>query len=358
MTWYRPTLQELIDRIQGDAAASLGEEANIPGTRTWFLARVWAGVLHYLHGYQEAATGEILPTTSTELGKLPEHAALWGIARLAPVAANVQVTVTWTAGGSALPAGTLFLGADGMEYLTDALTADPGGPYPATQSVAMTCQTAGSAGNRSALAVLTLASPIAGITDAASVSATNVTGSDQETVTAWRDRILERSRGTPQGGSAADWVGWAKGYGATVTEAWATDLGLGAVRVLFTGSAVAGTLTTYLQALAERPVTMTPTAVSAGLTATTTDITGHLATGAVQATVEAAITAELDAMAVRDGAPSSTIRNSAIRTAIGQASGLEWYTLDDVDGDGTGLSDVTTTAVQVHTFSAPNFTWV
>ncbi len=171
---------------------------------------------------------------------------------------------------------------------------------------------------------------------------------------------MARARSTPQGGSAADWEAWAQEYSTsgTVINAWATDLGLGAVRVLYTGTAVEATLTTELQGLTQRPVTMTPTALAATLTATTTDITGHRDGTASQAATEANIIAQLNSLAAREGAPSTTIRNSAIRTAIGQAAGLEWYTLDDVDGDGTGLSDVTTTALQVQTFAAPNFTWV
>lgn len=356
MTWTRPTLQQIIDRMQGDALTYIGEEAAIPGSRTYNLVRVWAGVIHYLHGYQEAAVGEILPTTSTELGLLPQHAALWGIARLPAVAANITVTVTWTVIGNDIPAGTLFLGADGLEYLTDALVTSP--VAPGTKPVAMTCQTAGAAGNRSAGAVLTLASPIAGITDAGVYASTTTTGTDQETVDDWSDRILTRARNTPQGGSEADWEAWALDYGATVTAAWATDLGLGQVRVLCTGTAVVGTLTTYLQALTQRPVTMTPTALKATDTNTATTITGHLADGAVQATVEGLIEDELASLAAREGGPSTTIRNSSVRTAIANAAGLEWFTLDDVDGDGTGLSNVAATAVEVQTFAAPTFAWV
>jgi uncharacterized phage protein gp47/JayE len=350
MTWTRPTLQQIIDRIQGDALTAIGEEAAIPGSRTYNLVRVWAGVIHYLHGYQEAAVGEILPTTSTELGMLPQHAALWGVARLPAVAAVIKSTVTWTAAGPVIPDGTLYLGADGLEYHVIGPIADPGFPGTPTFAVPMTCQTAGAAGNRSAWATLTLASPIAGITDASVWASTTTTGTDQETVDDWRDRILTRARNTPQGGSAADWEAWALAYPlGTVTDAWATDMGLGAVRVLYTGTAVVGDLTTYLQGLTQRPVTMTPTALAATLTAYASAITLVPNTAATRA----AVTAELNSLAARRGAPSTTIYNSEVRTAIGAAAGVTYYVLTSLNGDGTGNANLTTSATQVHTFAAP-----
>lgn len=337
-----PTLATIKTRVEGDVAANLGD-AYIPGSGEWAYARILAGVSYPLYQYQDRAAVELLPVTATEAW-LARHAIQWAVSRLPAVAAKVTITATWTAGVGAIPAGTLLTGADGQEYTTDAIMADPGGPYPDTQTGVVTASEAGDAGNRGVGALLTWATALPGIAATVTVTALGTTGTDQEALEDWRTRILDRIRAVAQGGCLEDWRQWTLESDAGVAQAWPINMGAGDVQVIYRGTTAQPTVQAYLEDDSRRPITMDVLAVKATDSAKAMSIELHILAGYVLADVRTAIIAAVNALYTAEGEPSGTIRNSRIRDAISDTPGVDWFILSSINGDGTGLSNITSGA--------------
>jgi uncharacterized phage protein gp47/JayE len=138
---------------------------------------------------------------------LRRHAFEYGIASLAAGRAGGSVVVT-ALGSGTFPAGLAFQRGDGALFLTVASAiATPG-------AVTLTVQAdqAGLAGNTDDGAVLTLISqtPVAIASGTGTVSGGLGGGTATEDVEELRQRVLQRKRNPPQGGSASDWERWAK----------------------------------------------------------------------------------------------------------------------------------------------------
>ena len=157
---------------------------------------------------------------------------------------------------------------------------------------------------------------------------------------ALRLRLLFRIQSPPRGGTADDYVMWARAVHPDVTRAWATPLasGLGTVTIHFmtddaTGDGVP--TTTVVDAVqddidARRPVTAAVT-VSAP-TAVALDVTiGSLAPDT--AAVRAAIQGEIKDLILRESAPGATILISHIREAISAAAGETDHVLTSPGAD-------------------------
>ncbi|MGI5862881.1 MAG: baseplate J/gp47 family protein [Myxococcales bacterium] len=327
MAFTRPTLAEIVTRVQADLVSRLSLVTPIlRRSVVYVLARVIAGAVHMLYGYLEYLSKQVFPDRSDD-SFLIRQAALFGLSKRAAEYAIGNVTITGKE-GAIIPAGSVLQRADGIEYATDSEAT----LVATTIDVAVTAIAAGADGNCDAGTELSFQSPIADVQSTAVVGASGLTnGSDEETTDSLRDRLLERMQSPPHGGNAADYIAWAKEVSG-VTRAWVYPLedGPGTVTVRFVrdddaslipDAAEVAAVQDYIDALA--PVTADVT-VSAPV-AKAIDYVIHVSpdTSAVRAAVEA----ELIDLLRRDAEPGGIILLSRIRNAIHDAAGVTDYVL-------------------------------
>lgn len=351
MPFSRPTLNDLIDRASADINSRLpGADARLRRTLLGVLARMQAGSAHALYGYLDWLARQFMPDTA-ETEHLERWSSIWGVTRKAPVAATGSVTFTGT-DSSTIPAGTTLQRSDGAEFTTDAAGTISGG----TALVAVTASTAGASGNTAAGSSLSLVSPIAGVNSAATVDANGLAGgSDTETDTALRVRLLARIQQPPHGGADFDYTAWALEV-VNVTRAWVypNELGLGTVVVRFMmddsysggipQAADVSNVQAYIDAL--RPVTAALTVLAP--VAVPLDFTIQLTPN--DSTTQAAVTTALQDLIDREAQPGGTLLLSHINEAISTASGETDHVLS------VPAADVSLTTGQISTMGV--ITWV
>lgn len=353
MSFARPTLQTLIDRIAADIEARLpGADARTRRSNLAVLARVEAGAVHGLYGYLDWLAKQVMPDTA-EAEILDRHASLRAVTRTPATGATGNVTFTGT-NGITIPAGTVLQRSDGALFTTTADVTVSGG----AQGGAVKANALGAAGNTAAAILLTLTTAISGINATAAVATGGLTsGTDIESDTALLTRLLQRTQTAPQGGAKTDYVAWAKEVSG-VTRAWCFPLegGAGTVTVRFvrdndgTGSAIipdAGEIAAVQAHLNNlRPVTAAVTV--AAPTAVVQNFTIALTPNTVA--VQTAVQTALADLIKRAAEPGGTLLLSHIREAISLAAG-ETNHITTVPS-----ADVVFTASQIGTMGT--ITWV
>lgn len=323
MPFDRPPLPRLIDRISQDIAAKTGSAAvPLPGSVEHVLASALAGASHLMHAHLDWLSRQILPDTADK-DWLERHASIWLRNGRKPASFAFGPVAITGAAGSAVPAGTLLQRADGVQYRTDA-DALIGVSGLATASV--TAIDPGALGNAAAGISVSLVSPVLGVESAATVAAGGIVGgADVEQDSDLRERVLERIRTPPQGGSKVDYVRWALEVPG-VTRAWClpNHLGIGTVVVLFVRDDDASPIPDALEVSAVqayidelRPVTAEVTVAAPTARSVAYQIQLSPATVAVKAAVEAG----LRDLHLREGEPGATLLLSHIREAISLAAG-------------------------------------
>lgn len=212
----RPTVTNLRDQAINDILIGTGLPALLRRSPLRAMAYGQAGLAQGQYGYLDGIAQQSTPFTATGV-YLEAWGALVGINRLAARAATGSATLT---GSGLVLAGTVLRRSDGASYVTQADRALAG-----SRVVALVAAVAVAAGTLDAGSVLTLASPVFGVTAAAIVS-NGAPGADQETDQALRTRIIERWAAPPQGGSAADYDSWVRTVPG-VTRVWVNPLGAG-----------------------------------------------------------------------------------------------------------------------------------
>ena len=323
MTFARPSLTDLIDRVTADVSSRmLGVEgAVLRRSLLGILAKATAGEAHMLYGYLEWISRQAIPDTA-ETEWLERWAIIWGITRKAADYAAGNVTFTGI-NASVIPAGTVVQRQDGVQYLTQAIATIASG----TATAAVEAALPGAAADLVATSTVFMLAPVSGVIASATVATGGLTGGlDAETDDRLRERLLARIRNPPQGGSLADYEQWALEV-AGVTRAWVLPNGLGAGTVLvhFVTDDDPGGLIPAAPKVAEvqaymdvlRPVTadLTVAAPVADTVAMSIQITPNTAA------VRAAVTAELADLFLRDAAPAGTILLSRMREAVSLAAG-------------------------------------
>ena len=220
MAFERPTIQELIARIQSDAESRMGKKA-MRWTLVPVISRVIAGVSHTLHGHINFVLRQIFSSTA-EGAYLERRASEFGIYRKPAVCATGSVTFV---GESVVPSGTQLQTEDDVIYVT---TADSVNGVAPIQAVA-----AGAKGNAEAGMELHLISPVAGV-QSTCIASEITGGADAEGDEALRERLLYRQRTPPKAGTKDDYVKWALEVPG-VTRAWCfpKEMGQGHVTVRF-----------------------------------------------------------------------------------------------------------------------------
>lgn len=380
MAFVRPTLSELVDRVQADFLSRLSLVAPIVRRgMVYVIARVLAGAAHMLHGHLEYLSKQIFPDLSDE-EYLIRQAALFGITKTPATYANGNVVVTGT-NGTSIPVDTVLVRSDGSEYLVDSgvviatltawasatayavgdlrtnggniyqcsiagTSAGSGGPTGTDEAIvdgtvtwryiaggsaavlaAVTADQAGQDGNCDAGVELSFESPISGADSIAIVDVEElVGGTDQETTEALRVRLLERMRDPPHGGTASDYIAWAKEVSG-VTRAWCYPMesGPGTVTVRFVRDndasifPDAGEVTDVQDYIDEvRPVTADVTVEAPVDDPIAMTIEIYPDTAETRAAVEA----ELEDYLFRTASPGVTTLLSQLELAVGTAEGV------------------------------------
>ncbi len=113
--------------------------------------------------------------------------------------------------GTVIVSGTSFLGANGLQYQSQATVTAPSGAPSSGANLSLMCLTAGSMSNLGIGATLNLLQPIAGATSPATATAVTQAGSDTDTDDVFRVPVLAKERAYGGGGNAADYRTWALG---------------------------------------------------------------------------------------------------------------------------------------------------
>lgn len=220
MAFERPTIQELISRIQSDAESRLGKKA-MRWTLVPVMSRVIAGVSHTLHGHINFVLRQIFSSTA-EGAYLERRASELGIYRKQATYATGTVSFV---GSGVVPEGTQLQTSDGVIYVTTSESVNGQAEIRAA--------VAGTVGNTASGMEMTLVSPVEGVQS--TCTAGEVTGgADAEDDEALRERLLFRQKSPPKAGTKQDYVKWALEIPG-VTRAWCSpkEMGLGHVTVRF-----------------------------------------------------------------------------------------------------------------------------
>lgn len=296
-----------------------------------------------------AAEAAAAPGLLEELAPLA-WARLYGLERKAATVATGSVTFTGV-NTTIIPSGTLVVRSDGAVYETTA----SGTIALGEATVTAEAQEAGAGGNMDLATVLTLGNTIVGVDAEVTVDSGFDDGTDIETQAALLERLLQRIRQVPQGGSASDYDRWAREIeGVFRTLVVPEARGAGTVDVYFLheegtgiGIPTSGQISdvqTYLDEV--RPVTAD---VEAKAPSTTTQAYTFAALEPDTSGTRAAVTAELDALYARKALTGETVYVSDHWQAAIGASGV---TAVDIT---TPSTDLVPTTGQV--FTRGTITW-
>lgn len=349
-TFTRPSLSEILERIQADIDSRLeGAEARLQGSVLNVVSYVEAGAVHGLYGFLSWLSLQIFPDTA-ELEFLNRWGAIWGVTRRAAAIAEGEVTFTGL-DGTVIVEGTLLQRADGEQFVTtEEVTIASLAAIAGVEAVI-----AGLAGNTDEFIELTFVTPIDGVESVSVVSTVITGGSDIESDSSYLARLLDRIQQPPHGGSANDYLQWMFEIPG-VTRAWVypLELGIGAVTVRFMmddlyvdGIPLTADILeaqTYIDE--KRPVTA-DVSVFAPI-AVPLDFEIELNFGDTAA-IRASIEANLRDLILRDSEPGGTIFLSRINEAISLAEGEFDHELI------APVADVTHTTGQIATMGT--ITW-
>ena len=336
MAFDRPTLGELVTRIREDFRSRLEiTTAILRRSVVGIVAAVWAGATHMLHGHLDWAARQLFPQTA-DIEQLLTYARPYGLTRNAATFATGTATATGT-NGTDIPEDTVIRREDGFTYRVTADATIASGEA----ELSLEATTAGEAGDYPAGGTLSFETPIAGVdTD---VTAGEISGgNDEETVEAFRARLIQRLREPPQGGADHDYIAWALSVPG-VTRAWVFphEDGLGTVTVRFVRDddpdfipSAPEVAEVQAKLDEERPVTAEATAVAPVALSVDFELSITPDTADTQEAVELALQdLFLEDSAPGDGAGQGTILLSHIQVALGSAEGVTDFVLADPAAD-------------------------
>lgn len=345
MPFARPDLETLIQRTDQEVAARLGLGGLIRRSILGALSRALAGAAHLLYGFLAHTARQVFPDTA-ERSELERWGTVWGVARKVATSATAVVECTGSNGAS-VTVGAVLRRDDGATYQVTASGTIASG----TVEVPIQADEPGAAGSLTAGAVLAFESPLVGVASEATVQAEDlVGGTDRESDTDYRERILLRIQTPPQGGAAADYVAWALEVPG-VTRAWVfpLHLGVGTVGLAFAvdedpdgpipDAAQVEAVQAYIDA--RRPVTAAFTAWAP----TARAIDASLSITPDSPELRAAVTAALEDLFTREAEPGALLRISHVREAISTTPGEEDHELSLWDG--AAPANVTFTSTQL-----------
>lgn len=184
-------------------------------------AHIYAGglavELEGLEAQAEQTTRDILPDQASE-DVLERHGYVFNVPRLSGNRARHTVTVTSSIAGTyTIPSGTQMVFSDGTTYTVDDASVITSGGSPSGVISVIAVEPAAD-GTRETGDTLTFVTAPTGLDSTGTVASTVTEGSDDESASAWAQRIVERLRDRPASGNRADWRDWVRAYTATEIE--------------------------------------------------------------------------------------------------------------------------------------------
>ena len=322
MSFERPALKDLVERISSDAESRL----SVPQLRrsnAKVYSRVLAGASHGLHGHIEWLAKQLFVDTA-DSDFLDRWASIYAIQRKKATKASGSVAITFASEIVPIPVGSLMQTDDGVQFETiDGVTRD--------KKVRVRALLTGETGNVVKGDVLTLSNPIAGVMSEVTVEGISG-GANAEDDESLRTRLLFRMQEQPHGGAKSDYVAWALEVPG-VTRAWCypNEGGVGKVTVRFVCDDLENIVPTpemvekvdsHIEE--KRPVTADVTIKAPTLkpVAITIESLSPDTTA-----VREAVKKELQDLFIRESEPGKTVLVSHIRAAISYAIGEEDHQL-------------------------------
>jgi uncharacterized phage protein gp47/JayE len=232
MPFPRPSLSDLRKQVAQDIASALpGSDPLLRFSNLAIMGDAQAGLANLHYGYLDWIAKQSVPFTATD-EFLEGWAGLIGVTRTPATSASGAVTFSGSA-GSSIQAGAQLVRSDGVTYTvtTGAMIDGSGQAVVAAAADADPTGAAGAFGNCATGTMMTLAQPIAGVQSTGSVSTAFTGGADLEKDDALRSRMLFAYQNPAQGGSASDYIRWARQVPG-VTRAWVNGNGFGAGSVV------------------------------------------------------------------------------------------------------------------------------
>lgn len=354
MSWTRPSLQTIYDRIKADMETRVTSNVPIPRvSMLGVLAIVFAGGIHLTYGFLVWIFKQIFVDTAGEIG-LTRWGNILGLPRKSATFTTGSVSFTGT-GGHVVLAGTTFINSEGYEYTTaDSFT------IGTTTSVTATAVEDGVEYNTGDT-VFILASPDPDIDSEVNKEGDGFDdGTDIETLENWALRLLQRFQNPPSSGNVADYVRWAlevDGVGKAwcyPAEEWAGAGTVGVGVATATLGAVSGSVLTDVEnhVEEEKPIpahvdyfTVDPVSMTFGI-----DISPNTPE------MQAAIDEQLTALFILEARPGGINLISHIHQSIA-AAGPDDYDITEIRYDGLLIptANFTTPIPQVATFGGATY---
>lgn len=328
MSFDRPELTTLRQRVSADIERHGDETASKRGDTYYPLAQAVAGVAHGLHGHLQYNVDQIFDDTADDENLL-RRAAEVSILRIQATRASGTATITGTE-AAIIPAETLLQDDDQTIYRVTEQAVIAAG----IATLQLKSLDVGTDQNQDVGTTLRLINSVLDIDTTATV--VEITGgADIESIDRVRERLADRRKNPPMGGNDWDYIAWAKAAHVDITRAWcySNTPYIGAVTVRFVTDNLATPIPTqaHIDAVQSytdiaRPSGMRGFTVAA-LTGKALDIT---VTKLVpnNATTQAAITAELKDLISREGEPGGTLLLSQINEAMSIATGETDHAID------------------------------
>lgn len=243
MAFARPTLQDLITRVEGDIRGGLSLVTLLRRSFLKVFARALAGLAHVLFGYLAYIEREAFPDTAID--NITRWAGIWGVFQKEATYAKFQCSVSGSP-GTVIPINRVYRRTDGFEYTAEAEVTLTG----SGDTIVLIASTSGKAGAVSVSDQIAILTPIAGLTSEATVTTIITEPEDLETPEALQDRLIDRIQNPPSGGNANDYKQWALAVPG-ITRAWVGPQALGP-----------GTVVVYPVLDANDPITPSPAKIT------------------------------------------------------------------------------------------------
>ena len=354
MPFQRPTLLEIIQRVENDIQNKIGGTgAPLRRSIVKILARAFSGVIHSLYSFMNWVSLQLFVTTA-ESEQLDRHGFIWGLDRKAATFSTGYVEFSGVF-GELIPIGTIVQSSQGLEYSTiEQGTLDANG----VASIQIQASLAGSDYNLDSDVVLTLQTAIPFVNTTALVLVDGVLGGafvegDEE----YRTRILYRIQNPPQGGAKNDYIIWATSS-ETVTDAWCFPLFFGAGTVLVTVAnrnntpPIVPDLSDVISIIeVNRPVTANVTISS--IVTSVVDLNVSISQN--NQTTRDNVTAQIEDLLVRRGFPNGTISKNQFGEAISTSSGVIDFSLTQILQDNVTQTSIQNTPFQLSVLGVISF---
>ena len=197
-----PTPVEIKARIVSDLDNKLSQVTPaLPKAWNKAIAGALAGFILLLYQAILWVYRQIFPSSADEKS-LKLLGALVNVNQLPAVFTVIQADVTGTNGYTITD--NLFRGANNIVYKVTTGATIAGG----TASVVLTAQTSGEIGNLSNGTILDIVSPDTNLDGTATITATNTSGDDAESLDSYRTRVISEYSKRKTGGAPADYEAW------------------------------------------------------------------------------------------------------------------------------------------------------